>query len=167
MGSTNLQHSLKKKFSVLTGELVEVRARIKLLHREREKLTDLETRALTLESLIEAATALLKDIAPDWTPEQTAPVRPRAHTLPIPYGSCGRRAMDVLRRAGGTMTVRQIAIEIIREAGIDVPEPKVLQRMQNAIDASLRAHRGKGVEASDTYPAQWRTMAKTEIAFDP
>jgi len=36
MGFTNLQHSLRKKYSALTGELAEVRSRIEHIHREQE-----------------------------------------------------------------------------------------------------------------------------------
>jgi hypothetical protein len=85
---------------------------------------------------------LLKDTSKDWEPEQTPPVRPFTHTLPVPFGSCGRRAMNVLRQATRPLTVRQIAIEVLRQIGSDEPDRKVLQRTQNAIDAFLRKHRG-------------------------
>ncbi|MBB4642878.1 hypothetical protein [Rhizorhapis suberifaciens] len=133
MGSTNLQHSLRKKYSALTGELVEVRKAVTRIQRDHEKMPGLEERARKLEALIGAAAILLKDISPDWTPEQTAPVRPRTHTLPVPYGSCGRRAMDVLRRADKPMTVRQIAMEILREAKKDIPEPNVSYALASPI----------------------------------
>ena len=42
MGMTNLQHSLRKKFSALTGELAEVRANIERIQREQSKLPELE-----------------------------------------------------------------------------------------------------------------------------
>lgn len=37
-GSTNLQHSLKKKYAALTGELTEVRIQIEHIQREHSKL---------------------------------------------------------------------------------------------------------------------------------
>ncbi|MEQ6332826.1 hypothetical protein [Sphingobium sp. MK2] len=37
MGMTNLQHSLGKKFSALTGELAEVRANIERIQRAQSK----------------------------------------------------------------------------------------------------------------------------------
>jgi len=50
--------------------------------------------------------------------------------------------MNVLRQATRPLTVRQIAIEVLRQIGSDEPDRKVLQRTQNAIDAFLRKHRG-------------------------
>jgi len=166
MGTTNLQHSLKKKYAALTGELAEVRIQIERIQREQAKLPALEARIPKLEALIESAAMLLKDTSKDWEPEQTPPVRPFTHTLPVPFGSCGRRAMEVLRQATRPMTVRQIAREVLRQTGNDDPDRKVLQRTQNAIDASLRKHRGRSVESSDHYPTQWRSFAKLDIAFD-
>lgn len=59
MGMTNLQHSLRKKFSALTGELAEVRANIERIQREQSKLPELEARIPKLEALIESAAMLL------------------------------------------------------------------------------------------------------------
>ena len=142
MGTTNLQHALKRRYTALTGELEQVRVNIERIRREQAKLPALEARIPRLEALIESAAMLLKDASKDWEPGQTPPVRPFTHTLPVPFGSCGRRAMDVLRQATRPLTVRQIAIEVLRQTGSDEPDRKVLQRTQNAIDAFLRKHRG-------------------------
>lgn len=166
MGSTNYQHALGKKYAALTGELVDVQARIARIKREQAKLDDLEARIPKLEALIQCAAALMQDANPGWVPEHTPAVRPFTHTIPIPFGSCGRRGMDVLRQADTPMTTRQIALEVLRQAGIGQPEPKVLLRTQNAIDASLRKHRGRAVESSDAYPAQWRSLARKGVVFD-
>jgi hypothetical protein len=99
MGTTNLQHALKRRYAALTGELEQVRVNIDRIRREQAKLSALEARIPKLEALIESAAMLLKDASKDWKPEQTPPVRPFTHTLPVPFGSCGRRPMDVLRQA--------------------------------------------------------------------
>ena len=167
MGMTNLQHSLRKKFSALTGELAEVRANIERIQREQSKLPELEARIPKLEALIESAAMQLKDASDDWEPEQTPPVKPWTHMLPVPFGSCGRRGMEVLRKADVPMTTRQIAQEVLRQSGSECPDPKTLQRTQNAIEASLRKHRGRTVTSSGKYPAQWKSIIKPEMAFDP
>ncbi len=64
------------------------------------------------------------------------------------------------------MTVREITLEVLRQIGVVEPDRATLQRAQNAVDSSLRNHRGRGVESSGKYPAQWRGIAKPEIAFD-
>lgn len=136
MGLTNYQHALRKKYSALTGELEEVRVQIKRIQREQAKLPALQARISKLEALIASAAMLLKDASDEWEPEQSPPVRPYTHTLPVPYGTCGRRAMDVLRRADKPMTVRQIAMQILIEAEQDIPEPKVLLRRHCQVNFS-------------------------------
>lgn len=167
MGLTNFQHALRAKYAALTGELEQIRVNIERIQREQAKLPALEARIPKLEALIESAAMLIKDVSDGWEPEQTPPVRPFTHTLPVPFGSCGRRAMEVLRQATRPMTIRQVAQEVLRQTGHDEPDRKVLQRTQNAIDASLRKHRGRSVESSDHYPTQWRSVARSEIDFDP
>ena len=166
MGITNLRHSLEKKFAALTGELQEVRANIARIQREQAKLPELEARIPKLEALIESATMLLKDVNVGWEPEQTPAVKPWTHGLPVPFGSCGRRGMEVLRQANVPMTARQIATEVLRQAGSETADPKIVQRTVNAIQASLRKHRGRSVVSSGKYPAQWRSIAKPDVAFD-
>jgi hypothetical protein len=166
MGMTNLRHSLEKKFAALTGQLEEAHANIARIRREQAKLPELEARVSTLVALIESATMLLKDAHSDWEPEQTPSVRPWTHTLPIPFGSCGRRGMEVLRHASQPMTVRQIAIEVLRQAGNEDVDPDTLKRTLNAIEASLRKHRNTSVTSSGKYPAQWRSIANPGVEFD-
>lgn len=167
MGLTNYQHALRKKYSKLTGELSELRDRIERIERDQAALPDLKARADKLATLADSAAMLLEDECEDWQPEDSPPVRPWAHTLPIKFGSCGRRAMEVLREADRAMTVREIALEVLRRAGVDDPDRATLQRTQNAVDSSLRSHRGRGVESSDRYPAQWRVMGRVGVEFDP
>lgn len=166
MGMTNLQHSLEKKFAALTGELQEVHANIARIQREQAKLPELEARIPRLEALIESATILLKNVNEDWEPEQTPAVKPWTHNLPVPFGSCGRRGMEVLRRSEVPMTVRQIALEVLRQAGSDEADPQTIRRTICAVEASLNKHRGRSVISSGKYPAQWRSIAKSDVEFD-
>jgi hypothetical protein len=167
MGHTNLRHSLDKKYASLTGELEHVQANIARIERELAKLPELEARIPDLNDLIESVSKLLKSIDPDWSPEQTEAIRPWTHTLPIPFGSCGRRGMEVLRCSDKPLSARQIAVQVLRECGQETPEKAVLDRTTIAIDASLRKHRGKTVESSGKYPMQWRSVIKQDIEFDP
>jgi hypothetical protein len=165
MGLTNFQHCLRKKYGALTGELIEVQSQIDRIRHEQAKLPALEGRAAELNALITAATLLLND-AGGWQPDQTPPVRPWTHAIPIPYGSCGRRAMNILRLSDKPMTVREIALEVLRQAGVDHPDRETAQRTHNAVHATLKARRGRSVEASGKYPAQWRCLVNQGIEFD-
>lgn len=166
MGMTNLRHSLEKKYASLCGQLTEVEANISRIHREQACLPELEERITELKALISSAEMLLKEAKSDWEPEQTLAIRPWTHSLPVPFGSCGRRGMEVLRKATAPMTTRQIAQDVLREMGCEEVSPDIMKRTIGAIEASLRKHRGKTVESSGKYPAQWRSIVKADIQFD-
>lgn len=166
MGQTNLRASLEKRYSALTGQLREAHENIARIKRETERLPEIEASIPKLEALIESAAMLLEDADPTWQREQTPAVKPWTHMLPVPFGSCGRRGMEVLRLADRPMTAREIAKEVLRQAGQDDADTKTIQRTLNAIESSMRKFRGRTVESSGKYPAQWRSIAKPEIGFD-
>jgi len=166
MGTTNIKLALEKRYSALTGELEGVRANIARIRREMEKLSELEEEIPKLEALIGSAEMLLRHSYPDWTPEETPPIQPWSHQLPIPFGTCGRRGMEVLRLAGKPMTAREIALQVLLDMGVEKPDREMAQRTVNAIGASLRKHRGRSVTSSGKYPEQWRSVANPNIEFD-
>ena len=166
MGHSNLRASLEKRYSALTGQLREAHDNIARIKREADKLAEIEASIPKLEALIASAAMLLEDADPTWEREQTPAVKPWTHNLPVPFGSCGRRGMEVLRQADRPMTSRQIALEVLRQAGQEAADSKTIQRTLNAIEASMRKHRGRSVESSGKYPAQWRSIANPEIGFD-
>lgn len=167
MGHSNLRHSLSKRYSALTGQLREVQSNIARIKREAEKLPELEAETRRLETLIASAAMVLQDADPNWRAEDAPPIKPFVHMIPVPFGSCGRRALAVLRNADKPMTAREVALEVLRQAGSEDAEPKMIRRTVNAVEASLRHHRGRTVESSGKYPAQWRTIAKQDLEFDP
>lgn len=167
MGQTNLRHSLNKRYSALSGELEDVRASIGRIKREIAKLPELEARIPQLERLIESARLLLEDADPNWEVEQAPPLKPWTHHIPVPFGQCGRRGMVYLRKSEVPMTVREVAKAVLRDVGCEDPDRETLRRVQNAIEASFRKFRGRAVESSGKYPAQWRALNKPEITFDP
>ncbi len=167
MGTSNLRHSLEKRYSALTGQLQDTRENIARIRREIEKLPELEARLPKLEALIESAALLLSDIDPHWRREETPAIKPWTHQLVVPFGTCGRRGMEVLRKAAKPMTSRQVAVQVLREVGNDHPDPRMVQRTLNAIEASFRKHKGRTVVSSGKYPAQWRSIANPQIEFGP
>lgn len=167
MGQTNLRHSLNKRYSALTGQLEDVRANIERINREVAKLPELEARIPHLERLIESARMLLEDADPEWEDAEAPPLKPWTHHIPVPFGQCGRRGMAILRKSEDPMTVRQVAKAVLRDVGCEEPDKETLRRVQNAVEASFRKFRGRTVESSGKYPAQWRAINKPEITFDP
>jgi hypothetical protein len=66
-------------------------------------------------------------------------------------GTVYRRAVDVLRTATEPLTAREIAERVLVTANIKTPDKA------GSILASLRNHKGKGVErANEGAPAKWR-----------
>jgi hypothetical protein len=167
MGHTNLRHSLSKRYSALTGQLEDVQASIEPINREAAKLPELEARVPDLERLIESARLILEGVDPDWSPEEAPPLKPWTHNIPVPFGQCGRRGLACLREAARPMSVREVAREVLRQVGCPQPESETLRRVQNSIESSFRKFKGRSVESSGKYPAQWRAIHKPEITFDP
>jgi hypothetical protein len=72
-------------------------------------------------------------------------------------GTVYRRAVDVLRTATGPLTAREIAELVLVTANIETPDKAALADLPGSILASLRNHKGKGVErANEGAPARWR-----------
>lgn len=167
MGITNLRASLEKRYSALTGELDDLRLSIERIKREADKIVELEARIPGLERLIESARLLLEDADPSWSPEQTEPIKPWTHHIPVPFGQCGRRGLVCLRAADRAMTVRQVARQVLNEVGCPDPNLQTLRRVQTSIESSFRKFRGRTVESSGKYPAEWRAINKVELEFGP
>ena len=157
MGITNIRVALEKRYSAFSGELEATHANIARIRREAEKLAELEADIPRLEALVTATEMLLREGYPDWKPEHTPALKPWTHHIPIPFGSCGRRGMAVLLNAGGKgMTVREVALEVLRAVGCGEPDRETLRRTQNAVEATFRKFKGRTVESSGKYPAMSR-----------
>lgn len=166
MGITNIRAALEKRYSALSGQLVDVQETIARIYRDMERLDQLEEDIPRLESLIASAKMLLLDAYPDWKPEDTPPIKPWTHHIPIPFGSCGRRGMEVLRKADKGLTTREVARIVLSDVGHDEPDREVLRRVQTAIEASFRKFVGRTTESSGKYPAQWRAINRPDLTFD-
>lgn len=110
MGLSNYQFALRKKFSALSGERELLVERIERIKQDQALLPKLEERAAKLDSLVLSAAALLKEENAQWSESDSPPVKHKEHKLPIPLGTCGRRALEVLRTADKAMTVREITV---------------------------------------------------------
>jgi hypothetical protein len=68
-----------------------------------------------------------------------------------------RRAVDVLRTAKETLTAREIAERVLAAANVTNPDKDALADIAGSVLASLRNHKGKGIErANEGAPARWR-----------
>jgi hypothetical protein len=71
-------------------------------------------------------------------------------------GTVYRRAVDVLRTATEPMTARDIAERVLAAANITNPDKDALDDLIGSVLASLRNHKGKGVQrTNEGSPARW------------
>jgi hypothetical protein len=79
-------------------------------------------------------------------------------------GTIYRRAVDVLRTATEPLTAREIADRVLAAANIKTPDNTALADLTGSILASLRNHKGKGIErTNEGAPARWR-LRESQLA---
>jgi hypothetical protein len=72
-------------------------------------------------------------------------------------GTIYRRAVDVLRMAPEPITAREIAERVLAAAKVTNPNRAAFADLTGSILASLRNHKGKGVQrTNEGSPARWR-----------
>jgi hypothetical protein len=72
-------------------------------------------------------------------------------------GTIYRRAVDVLRTAEQPLTAREIAELVLAAANVTDPDKDAVADLTGSILASLRNHKGKGVErVGEASPARWK-----------
>ncbi len=68
-----------------------------------------------------------------------------------------RRAVDVLRTATEPLTAREIAERVLAAAKVANPKKAAVADLTGSILASLRNHKGKGIErTNEGAPPRWR-----------
>ena len=72
-------------------------------------------------------------------------------------GTVYRRAVDVLRVATEPLTAREIAERVLAAAKVTNPNKAALADLAGSVLASLRNHKGKGIErTNEGAPARWK-----------
>jgi hypothetical protein len=68
-----------------------------------------------------------------------------------------QHALDVLRKATGPLTTKEIAVRMLQETGIAEPATKQVRNLIGAVNRSLLRHVGKSVErVGEGMPARWQ-----------
>src|ERR1700681_902148 len=76
-------------------------------------------------------------------------------------GTVYRRAVDVLRTATEPLTAREIAERVLAAANVTKPNKAALADLIGSVLASLRNHKGKGIErTNEGSPARWKLSQK-------
>jgi hypothetical protein len=116
---------LVKRRAALAGELEAAQAKARQLHAD-----------------IAALDAVIRQLDPAYPVDAIATKRPRN-----PEGTTadmGRTVLDVLRRAGGPLTIAQVAERIVALRGLDAASGAVRAAVEGSAGRALRHQRDKG-----------------------
>lgn len=158
MGTTNIKLGLERKYVRVKGERMSKEADLIHIRNLIASLPELEALVARLQELEDSIAVVLGHIAPDWEGDKLAAVRAHTYHLPIKIGECSRKGMEILREATEPMTIREIAVEVLRRCDVIDPDRDTLERTCNALHGALRHRRGKVVESDKQYPQRWRVM---------
>ena len=156
MGRSNRLAALESKIAHLLGEYRSKREEIAKVERLIETLPALRERLWEIETLVSACETIIKSDHPDWTRKHMKPLKPFVHKIPVKLGSAIKHALDVLRLADEPMTVKEIAVEVLRRSGHQSPNTETISKVANTIGNSLRKKpRGTVVDCDGGWPARW------------
>ena len=157
MGSTNLRKSLEFKMAHWMAEVSE------LADQQRQ-------RGHHLRHVLDCAATIMKEIDPDWTPEQIQPVTKNARKAYFVPGQLTKDTLDILKASSKPMTSRSIALAILSHSNLRGSDMDALavQKITNAVDSVLRAkQRGGFVTHDGLYGRKWRLVAKFKLSGVP
>lgn len=159
MGKTNRTAALESKISQLLGEQEFKKVEIEKAEQSAEQLPAMRERLWEIGALVEACEAIIKSDHPSWTRDHIQSLRPFVHKIPIRLGFATKTALDVLRLADEPMTVRAIAIEVLRREGVEAPDTTTIEKVANTIGNGLRKRpRGTYLDNDGGWPARWWTV---------
>ncbi len=118
---------LVKRRACLAGELEAAQAKVRQLH------TD-----------IAALDAVIRQYDPAYPVDAITTKRPRSVTGEVTGTDMGRTVLDVLRRAGGPLTLAAVAERIVALRGLDAASGAVRAAVDGSAGRALRHQRDKG-----------------------
>ncbi len=72
-------------------------------------------------------------------------------------GTILRRALEVLRKAQGPLTAREITERMLAARGVSAPAPKAMRGLIAGVQTSLVNHEGKSVDrVGEGLPGRWK-----------
>ncbi len=104
---------------------------------------------------------MIRQYDPAHPVDAIATKRPRSTTGEVTGTDIGRKVLDVLRRAGGPLTIAQVAERIVALRGLDAASSAVRAAVEGSAGRALRHQRDKGAARS---PAKAGRSALWELA---
>ncbi|HUK06795.1 MAG TPA: hypothetical protein VLX09_02910 [Stellaceae bacterium] len=142
--------ALKELLTVLAGQI---------LHNREE--------AAKLAAAMRHAEAVMRMLDPTFEGQGITLRRRYESRAPFKRGQGFSVVVDVLRASGRPLTARQIAEEILRQAGIHEPPIRNVREMVPTVHSTLRRHRGRSVETvGEESPVRWRLKGNGDAALE-
>lgn len=162
MGQTNLKQALERKYALLAGELQDKQGEVAKIQTLFEQLPILSGRAQRLQRLLECAEELLIEIDPSWTPAKVRPLRPNAHKAPLAIGRISKSALDIMRRAGESLTISEITNRLLSLEGVGDIDDATRRRVRNSVDSTLRQKAKKNIVTHDgsSFARKWSIVSR-------
>jgi len=119
------------------------------------KILDNKTEAKRLAGAMVHVEAVLKMLDPAYDVRPIA-VRRRKPNPWFKRGTVWRAVLDVLRRADGPLTTREVTARMLRAKGVTNAPDKAARDLAGAVQSSLRTHLGRGiVTTGEGIPVRW------------
>lgn len=116
--------------------------------------------AKRLASDMKAVEAVIKMLEPAYNVRHIAARRRNKSNPWFRRGEGYRYALDVLRKAEGPLTVREIAERMVALKGVTDATPKQIRDLAAASLTSLRNHQGQTVvKVGEGVPGRWRLVS--------
>ena len=104
---------------------------------------------------IEHVAAVILMLEPDFDLSAIAPRTRYKRNLLFKRGECFRAAIDVLRRAEGPLTSKEVATRMLQAKGAAEPDRLTVRHMVGAVHVSFLNHQGGTIIAHKGKPVRW------------
>jgi hypothetical protein len=141
MADPHVISALRSKRAELSGELIVAEKRILQLH------TD-----------IDSLDGAIRVFDPTAEPHNIRPILRRKKPTFIPRGQCSRAILDMLRRADGPMTVREIVAQLAADYRMDASDAGAMNALVAKVRNTLARQKGLASEVRGEAKA-WRVEA--------
>ncbi len=121
------------------------------------KLLENEAEAKRLQEDMKHVEAVIRMFDPAFNVRPIAIRRRRANPW-FKRNAGFRHALDILRKADGPLTTKQIAVQMLKDTGLSQPSIKQIRNLTGAVNRSLARNIGKLV-TGEGRPIMWRLIA--------
>jgi hypothetical protein len=119
------------------------------------KIIDNRKEAHRLRKAMRHVEAVIKLLQPEYSLRRIAVRRKRQNPW-FRRGTVLRAALDILRKADGPLTNREITLRMVKARGVSNPDAGAIRALTGSVASCLQNYRGKGVVAHDqSIPVRW------------